>query len=298
MEPVLVVHGLTRDLGPATTALLVVRLAQELTQPRLMDAHRILCGAWGEELLGEDELDGDEALTSRFLVRFLDGPLTVGSVEEALEALAARVAVEEAWIMCQETGVDLVEDAARPGWRDGPPPAAEVGELGFALEGYPAILEQLRGRRSARRAEGPELDREDLGVTVTLTGEPLPGEQDVVAGFHTFWLGAYVDERVLDQLDDGSLEEEDLEELEEELEPTCFREGGVAWDGRTATLWVDRFNHPGTVAEVVHHLLWIVEQLSRVVPLSRVSFGGADMRQKYGAPGEGDEAPPTDRSEP
>lgn len=253
------IHGLDADLDARTEGLLVVRMDRALSWSELMQAHRRVAAAWGESLPGEEpeEDEGDEGHT--FWLRFIQGPLQQGAVREAVQQLSAVASPVEGWLVCQSTGVDLVTDLDEPGWRDGPPPGAQPGELMCALTGYPQILE--------------DFDWEDFGITVTLAGEPLAGERDVVGALHTLWLGTYIDERVLD---DGAEADEDEED------PTCFRQGSVAWDGRRATLWVDRFNHPGTVEQVVHHLLWIVDRLSQIVPLERAVFGSADMGQKYG----------------
>jgi hypothetical protein len=178
--------------------------------------------------------------------------------------------LEAAWSFHETTTADLSrrdEDEVVT-WRNGPPRSAK--ELPFPVQGYPEVLE--------------EFDWEDFAITLQLGDDSVPGEEATLHIFHAFWLKTYIDELSIPEIDEETMTPEEIEELMADVDPMCFRQGSLYYEEehRTATLWVDRFFHPGTVDEVVHHLMAVVADIAKVLPVRFASFGEADMRMKYG----------------
>ena len=134
-------------------------------------------------------------------------------------------------------------------WRNGAPPMEQAVE--FPLERYPDIIDQY--------------DWADFGIAIKLGGEPVAGEDSIINAFFALWLSVYQDERV------------------EDFEP--FGEADVLHDRvrRSALLWVDRFTVPATPADQVHFLMWIVAQLSEIIPIAWARFDQDDLAAKFQA---------------
>ncbi|MDH5676895.1 MAG: hypothetical protein OEZ06_32565 [Myxococcales bacterium] len=126
-----------------------------------------------------------------------------------------------------------------------PPPTTT--ETPFPVDGYPAILD--------------DFDYEDFGFELRFERALDEDERSLLGSFHSLWLAAYES--------DSSM---------------CYRNTGceIADDRRSAFYWVDRFNHPGTVAQMVHHALWIARQVGTILPVERVSFRPPDVATKFG----------------
>jgi thioredoxin 1 len=179
--------------------------------------------------------------------------------------------VDGAWFFATTTTIDAIaaddddpdHDEREHGdlevshWRHGEPPG--VTAVPFALEGYPEILE--------------EFDGDDFGLALKLGAPARAGERTVLRAMHQVWIRSYIDRRVEEQ---------------------PMRNASVAFDpvARAAILWVDEFAPPATVAQMVHHLLWIAAAIHEIVPIAHGRFAGASMEQKYGE-AMGLEGPPT-----
>lgn len=195
-------------------------------------------------------------------------PRTEEAHASAIERLRGlgEFGVEAAWFFAVATTIDAIAAEAAGDddvdqevafWRHGEPPS--VAEVPFELEGHPEILE--------------EFDGDDFGIALKLAVPGRHGEVTVLRALQQVWIQAYVDRRVEEQ---------------------TFRNSGVAFDpvARAAILWVDEFSPPATIAQMVHHTLWIAAAIHEIVPIAHARFAGASMEQKYGE-AMGLEGPPS-----
>lgn len=282
------IHGLEERRGDLTHGLVVIRFRSALDPARQRDVRRALVAA-GIVAFAHDaqDADGDEAgaESSSYVTGSWLPPDSAGlaGVRATLAAFERDLGAEQAWFFQVATEIDAfaesededddaaedegaeptddAEDAALPAsqWKAGPPPRATA--TSFPLERYPEMLSEFTG--------------EDFGISVKLGGPALAGEAGVIEAMHRFWLEPYVDRRLAEA--GKEVDEDDL--------PMPFRNAGVAFDAehRSALLWVDRFFPPATVDEIVHHLVWIAEQLSRVITVQYARFDEASIPVKYGA---------------
>ncbi|MDB4958398.1 MAG: hypothetical protein JWO36_5967 [Myxococcales bacterium] len=278
------VRGLDARQGETVFALVVLRMREPVDRPGLLEILRYLAPL----LTDPDEVVASMPETTEAVGLFAI-PWTPPETEHLAEQRrlvegADSVGVEAAWFV--QTGTALAtttDDDEDPPLRvdpDGDPwgedpwsseeptgtktapiqklipdddelddhvwshgPPPQLERVRFPVDGYPAILE--------------ELDWEDFGIAFKLAGPALPGDHTVLLGFHSLWLAPY---------------------------GTRYRNTSVTFDRRhrAAHLWVDRFAVPCSVAEQVHHLLWIASKIDEVMPILHARFGGASMTQKYG----------------
>jgi hypothetical protein len=90
----------------------------------------------------------------------------------------------------------------------------------------------------------PLPDPNDLGLSIKLAGDEMPGENTVLLAFHTLWLAPY----------NGR-----------------YRDTAIAIDRdhRAVQLWTERLDAPDAIA----HLTWIAAMLDRVLPIVHARFG-------------------------
>jgi hypothetical protein len=90
----------------------------------------------------------------------------------------------------------------------------------------------------------PLPDPNDLGLSIKLAGDEMPGENTVLLAFHTLWLAPY-----------GGR----------------YRDTAIAIDRdhRSVQLWTQRLDAPDAIA----HLTWIAAMLDRVLPIVHARFG-------------------------
>jgi thioredoxin 1 len=261
-------HHFDSPSSECAHALCVVRLTAPLAGParRAIVGRLVAASAFAAVEAAEDE-EVDDA-PSAFLVGAWV-PRTAAEHEAAVAALRT-VEGEAAWLFAVETTIDAEaasededeedededEEDESSHWRFGPPPSAT--EVPFPVERYPEIVD--------------EYDWEDFGIALKLAAPAIPGEAEVLEGFHRLWVMAYVDPRA---------------------EEVPFRNTSVTFDEahRSALVWIDRFCPPATVTQLVQHLLWIADRIHTVVPVVHARFGGATMEQKYHHMMEGSPAP-------
>ncbi|MDH5675910.1 MAG: hypothetical protein OEZ06_27550 [Myxococcales bacterium] len=163
---------------------------------------------------------------------------------EARRVLLDELGAEILWSHEGAEGAEVGDDhEAR--FIGSPPPTTT--ETPFPVDGYPAILD--------------DFDYNDFGFELRFESALDDDEQSLLSSSHSRWLEAY-----------------------ESDSSTCYRNTGceIADDRRSAFFWVDRFNYPGTVAQVVHHALWIARQVGTILPVKRVIFRPPDMDTKFG----------------
>jgi thioredoxin 1 len=275
------IRRLEARTAPVAHGLSVVRFAVPLDVDGQRAARGALVKAGCEPLASGDALPLSSLLVMSSWTPPEPGELaTVRSAVEALDKIGAR----DAWLFQVGTEIDARaaaeaagkdeddeddededdgEEDEDPGdrgngptagsWKHGPPPRA--GEPSFPFEGYPAILEGFDG--------------DDFGVALKLGGPRVEGEEQLFQLFQAFWLRPYVDSDLAPDDDDS---------------PRSFHDGGVTYDARhrSVLLWVQGFAPPATVDEVVHHLLWIVEAIAAIVPVTygRFTSAGDSARQR------------------
>jgi hypothetical protein len=90
----------------------------------------------------------------------------------------------------------------------------------------------------------PLPDPNDLGLSIKLAGDEMPGENTVLLAFHTLWLAPYSGR---------------------------YRDTAIAIDRdhRAVQLWTERLDAPDAIA----HLTWIAAMLDRVLPIVHARFG-------------------------
>lgn len=234
------------------------------------------CEHCGHDHAGHADTEPAESAGPAGPVELLAVPWEIPTEEERDTQLNGLLKVHETaplaavWTFHETTSADLSrkDEEDMVTWRNGPPRSAK--ELPFPVQGYPEVLE--------------EFDWEDFAITLQLGDDEVPGEEATLHIFHALWLKTYIDELSIPEIDEENMTPEEIEELMADVDPMCFRQGSLYYDEehRTATLWVDRFFHPGTVDEVVHHLMAVVADIAKVLPVRFASFGEADMRMKYG----------------
>jgi hypothetical protein len=245
-------HGHALREGDTAAAFVVLRFERALPRSEVASVLRALA-----ELLPERGADVDEwidELAEQVSIVAVpweppDAPNGLEAQRRAFDVVRGR-GVATVWFV--QTGTSLPDvdaddtddegdDDEEAAWSHGAPPQQE--DARFPLDGYPDIID--------------EVDWEDFGVAVKLSGPALAGQETVLAAFHALWLAPY-----------GGR----------------FRNGAVTFDRahNSAHFWVDRFAAPTSPAEQVHHLLWVIARLDEVVPVVHARFAEASMTQKFG----------------
>ena len=213
------IHGLEQRRRDTAFAFVVLELRIAVGRDELEDVLRFVAPLVPdiEGFLDElpDDFDDPQQLVA---VPWL--PAEVASGVEAQRRLlerASAVGVAAAW--CFQTAMNADDDVAPP----------QAGEVRFPIDDDEAI------------------DEEDLGIAFKLAGEPVGGEEGVLAAFHELWLAPYGD---------------------------GHQDAAFAYDREhhSAHLWAVGLATSRPAGVLAAHLRWIASKIDEIIPLVHARF--------------------------